>query len=442
MAQLTNQEFKIQTTTLFPTNGAGAITATDVRTQMDNIADSAPFKTTGATSPPSVTDDGNNSGGNGAIEVGDIWIDETNDIAYICLDNSTGAAVWGDTTSTQNSVIASGTPLVTQLGVWAGGTAMEGVPELTWDGATFAIGGNLTFTGALAGVVSPTGTPVNNQLAVWTTATVIEGNANLTWDGAVLAIGGTDAINVPSGTTLERPAGAAGMIRYNSDLGAFEGYGAAWGGLGAGTDLAYTTAANDGTVTSSDGTDATIPAATGALAGLLTGTDKTKLDGITAGANVNVTTNLGFTTAATTGTVTSSDGTDAVILAATVSEAGLLTAADKTKLDSVEANATQYALAPIESVTGAYSVVLGDVSKYKETTDASPVTITINGGVGFAADDEIFFEQGGAGAITFAVAGGMTINSRGGLLSTAGQYGTAFLKFKSATVATLSGDLA
>ena len=48
------------------------------------------------------------------------------------------------------------------------------------------------------------------------------------------------------------------------------------------TNLAYTTAASTGTVTSSDGTDATLPAATITLAGLLTGVDKTKLDGIEA----------------------------------------------------------------------------------------------------------------------------------------------------------------
>jgi len=54
------------------------------------------------------------------------------------------------------------------------------------------------------------------------------------------------------------------------------------------TNLAYTTAASTGTVTSSDGTDATIPAATTSLAGLLTGADKTKLDGIATGANLYV----------------------------------------------------------------------------------------------------------------------------------------------------------
>jgi len=96
----------------------------------------------------------------------------------------------------------------------------------------------------------------------------------------------------------------------------------------------------------------------------------------------------------------------------------------------------------IETVAGTtYTVALGDVSKYKETTNAAAVTITVDGTTGFSAGDEIFFEQGGAGAITFAAAGGMTINSRDAVFSTAGQYATAFLKFKSATVATLSGDI-
>jgi microcystin-dependent protein len=106
------------------------------------------------------------------------------------------------------------------------------------------------------------------------------------------------------------------------------------------TNLGYTTAASTGTVTSSTGTNATLPAATTSLAGLLTGADKTKLDGIAAGAQVNVATNLGYTTAASTGTVTSSTGTNATLPAATPSLAGLLTGADKTKLNGIAAGAT------------------------------------------------------------------------------------------------------
>ena len=106
------------------------------------------------------------------------------------------------------------------------------------------------------------------------------------------------------------------------------------------TNLSTTTTATTLTVVSSDGTNALLPAATTTVAGVLTGADKTKLDGIAAGAQVNVATNLGYTTAASTGTVTSSTGTNATVPAATISLAGLLTGADKTKLDGIAAGAT------------------------------------------------------------------------------------------------------
>ena len=80
----------------------------------------------------------------------------------------------------------------------------------------------------------------------------------------------------------------------------------------------------------------------------------------------NVTTNLGYTTAAATGTVTSSDGTNATLPAATTSLAGLLTGADKTKLDGIETGATadQTAteiLTAIKTVDGASSGLDADL---------------------------------------------------------------------------------
>jgi len=54
----------------------------------------------------------------------------------------------------------------------------------------------------------------------------------------------------------------------------------------------------------------------------------------------NVSTNLSTTTTATTNTVVSSDGTNAVLPAATTTVAGMLTGADKTKLDGIETGAT------------------------------------------------------------------------------------------------------
>ena len=43
-----------------------------------------------------------------------------------------------------------------------------------------------------------------------------------------LDINDVDAIRVPAGTTAQRPTGGAGMLRFNSSLGLFEGFSAAW----------------------------------------------------------------------------------------------------------------------------------------------------------------------------------------------------------------------
>ena len=105
-------------------------------------------------------------------------------------------------------------------------------------------------------------------------------------------------------------------------------------------DLASSPNGTNVVVTNTAGTDATIAAATTSLAGVMTAADKTKLDGIAAGAQVNVATNLTYSTASTTGTVNSSTGTNATIPAATTSLAGLMTGADKTKLNGIATGAT------------------------------------------------------------------------------------------------------
>lgn len=97
------------------------------------------------------------------------------------------------------------------------------------------------------------------------------------------------------------------------------------------TNLSYTTAATTGTVVSSDGTNATIPAATTALAGLMTNVDKTKLDGIAAGAQVNVATNLTATAGTAAGpTINSSTGTNVVIPSASATASGVVTTGTQT----------------------------------------------------------------------------------------------------------------
>jgi hypothetical protein len=64
---------------------------------------------------------------------------------------------------------------------------------------------------------------------------VISGNTALGSETAnvILDIQATDAIQMPTGNTGQRPTAANGMIRYNSEENSFEGYAAgAWGDIG------------------------------------------------------------------------------------------------------------------------------------------------------------------------------------------------------------------
>lgn len=75
-------------------------------------------------------------------------------------------------------------------------------------------------------------------------------------------------------------------------------------------------------------------------AGFMTGADKTKLDGIATGAQVNVATNLSYV--ASTRALSSSSGTGATLPLATGTDAGLMASADFTKLAGIATGATAY----------------------------------------------------------------------------------------------------
>ena len=116
------------------------------------------------------------------------------------------------------------------------------------------------------------------------------------------------------------------------------------------TDLGYTAATR--ILTSNTGTDVTLPLV-GADAGLMTAADKAKLDGIASGAQVNVDTDLAYT--ASTRILTSSTGTD-VTLPLVAADPGLMSAADKTKLDAIEAGAQVNLAHAYGQLTGNYTL--------------------------------------------------------------------------------------
>ena len=65
-----------------------------------------------------------------------------------------------------------------------------------------------------------------------------------------LVLSGTGALRVPDGTTAQRPgSAAAGMFRYNTTDGKFEGYTDSWGEIGGGGSNGFLTDIFDGTTT-------------------------------------------------------------------------------------------------------------------------------------------------------------------------------------------------
>jgi hypothetical protein len=94
--------------------------------------------------------------------------------------------------------------------------------------------------------VSGNPTIASNATNANTASTIVARDASGNFNAGTIALAGlsytgnidttsTGYLEVPAGTTAERPGtGAAGMIRYNSQLGQFEGYGAAWGTIGGG----------------------------------------------------------------------------------------------------------------------------------------------------------------------------------------------------------------
>jgi len=170
--------------------------------------------------------------------------------------------------------------------------------------------------------------------------------------GQIIRFDGTNWVNANnseivtigqlSDVTITSPA-VGHVIKWN---------GSAWvndvdatGGTAGSTNLSSSPTANNVTIVSDTGVDALIDAASPTLAGVMSSADKTKLDGVAAGATA---TPLSSTTPAALGTAAVGTGTTAaradhvhpLPANATTSVAGLMSSADKTKLDGIAASAT------------------------------------------------------------------------------------------------------
>lgn len=152
------------------------------------------------------------------------------------------------------------------------------------------------------------------------------------------------------------------------------------------TDLSLGTAtATTRVIESSDGTDVTLPAASGTEAGLLSVAKLAEIDANTL-KETNVTTDLGYTAAVSSGTVTSSDGSDATIPLADATNAGLMTAAEKSaiaanSLKTVEGTLNEIS---VSEASGVFTVGLpddvtiqGDLTVLGDTTTLSTTNLLV-----------------------------------------------------------------
>ena len=168
---------------------------------------------------------------------------------------------------------------------------------------------------------------------------------------------------------------------------------------GGGTNLTKTTSTTDVTINSSTGTNVNIGAATTSVAGVMT---KALYDNVIAnnGKVSNVSTNLTTSIAATTVTVNSSDGTNALIPAATQVAAGVMTGVDKLKLDGIAAGATNVTNNN-QLINGAgYTANVGDITGVTAGTNLT--------GGGTSGTVTLDMATGGAGAGVYGSTGDTT----------------------------------
>ena len=100
--------------------------------------------------------------------------------------------------------------------------------EYTVD-VTFDLGSGYTVAGTVLSCKdyylgdNPGGSGTANTLAMWTGTSSL-GNSSVTQSGTILSSSFTGSFRVPTGTNAQEPVWAAGMIRYDTDDAAFEGY--------------------------------------------------------------------------------------------------------------------------------------------------------------------------------------------------------------------------
>jgi len=277
---------------------SGEVTESQLSQELaEKVNDTLPYNLD-ATTAPTANDDIN-----AGWKRGSLWIDTTSQKAYRCVDNTSGAAVWVDT-SLSTSELAT----VALSGSY---NDLNNKPS----NATETVSGFMSASDKAKLDTVETGAEVNTVnsvagktgLVTLNTSDVSEGaNQYFTTDRA------REAISVSGDLTYSN-----GIISFNETY-----------STPVDIKTAYESNTNTNTFTDSE---------------------KSKLSGIEAGAQVNEPTNLGSSRTSVAYSVSSSTGSNTSLQAATTTLAGVMTAADKAKLDSVEEGA---GVSNVDSVNG------------------------------------------------------------------------------------------
>lgn len=142
--------------------------------------------------------------------VGELFVDTTKKTVVV-MDGSTA----GGTPLAKESALSSYAPLSSP----------------TFSG-TVTVAGTLATNQTTFNLANTTATTLNLGGAA-TSITIGATTGTITFRNAGSIFSSTSYLKVPVGTDAQRPGSpSAGMVRYNSDSGSFEGYGTAWASLG------------------------------------------------------------------------------------------------------------------------------------------------------------------------------------------------------------------
>src|SRR6056300_1942906 len=186
--------------------------------------------------------------------------------------------------------------------------------SVTFSNLEDAVFGNVSGDATIAagGALTIANTSVTNGMLAGSIANAKLSNSAITIAGNSTSLGGS----ITTATILDGTGVLSGSAQIQSDI----------------NDLADARIAAASVTAHSDVSDA----GSGAI---ITSAERTKLGGIATGAEVNVDTNITVSEGANTVEIQSSTGTNDSIAAATTSAAGVMTATDKTKLNGIETGA-------------------------------------------------------------------------------------------------------